>query len=115
MLLRGLGASGDVLRATWSGLGPSWMPLGASGEALGGLLGSSWDFWEGLGGLLERSWGFLERSGGLFARSCGLCCRKYIFIKNQGRFKTDFEVAKGSQKGTKMERNMVQNPSRNPR
>ena len=49
MLLRGLGASGDVLRATWSGLGLSWMPLGASGEALGGLLGCSW-------GLLGGSW-----------------------------------------------------------
>ena len=49
MLLRGLGASKDVLIATWSGLGLSWMPLWASGEALGGLLGSSW-------GLLGGSW-----------------------------------------------------------
>ena len=31
----------DVLGATWSGIGLSWMPLEPIGEGLGGLLGSS--------------------------------------------------------------------------
>ena len=50
---RGSWGLGDVLGATWSGIGLSWMPLEAIGEGLGGLLGSSW-------GLLGGSWRPLE-------------------------------------------------------
>ena len=39
---RGSWGLGDVLGATWSGIGLSWMPLEPIGEGLGGLLGSSW-------------------------------------------------------------------------
>jgi len=39
---RGSWGLGDILRATWSGIGLSWMPLEPIGEGLGGLLGSSW-------------------------------------------------------------------------
>ena len=39
---RGSWGLGDVLGATWSGIGLSWMPLEPIGEGLGGLSGSSW-------------------------------------------------------------------------
>ena len=39
----------DVLGATWSGIGLSWMHLEPIGEGLGGLLGFPLDSWEGLG------------------------------------------------------------------
>ena len=65
MLLRDLGASGDVLEATWSGLGLSWMPLGASGEALVGFLGHLGATWGVSWGLLGWSWEVLERPWGL--------------------------------------------------
>ena len=48
---------GDVLGATWSGIGLSWMPLEPIGEGLGGLLGSS-------SGLVGRSRGPLEATLG---------------------------------------------------
>ena len=38
---RGSWGLGDVLGATWSGIGLSWMPLEPIGEGLGGLSGSS--------------------------------------------------------------------------
>ena len=43
------GNSGDILGATRSGPGLSWMPLVTSGEGLGHLLGWAWV-------LLDRSW-----------------------------------------------------------
>ena len=39
---RGSWGLGDVLGATWSGIGLSWVPLEPIGEGLGGLSGSSW-------------------------------------------------------------------------
>ena len=57
MLLRGLGASGDVLRATWSGLGLSWMPLGGLLGSSWGLLGGSWRPLGAILGLLGAVWG----------------------------------------------------------
>ena len=50
---RGSWGLGDVLGATWSGIGLSWMPLEPIGEGLGGLSGSSW-------ALLGGSWRPLE-------------------------------------------------------
>ena len=41
------------------------MPLGASGEGLGSLLGSSWGLLEGPRGLSERYWGPLGAVWGL--------------------------------------------------
>ena len=51
-LLRGSGASGDVLGVTWGGLGLPWMPLG-------GVLGGSWADLGGSWSALGRSWGGL--------------------------------------------------------
>ena len=115
MLLRGLGASGDVLRATWSGLGLSWMPLGASGEALGGLLGCSWGLlggsWRPLGAILGPLGAVLGPLGAVL----WVMLPQVDFQKNQDRFYEDFEVPKVSQERTKMELTTIQIRSRNRR
>ena len=41
-IAQGSSGLGDVLGATWSGIGLSWMPLEPIREGLGDLLGCSW-------------------------------------------------------------------------
>ena len=115
MLLRDLEGSGDFLKATWSSLELSWMPLGAFGEGLGGLLGSSWS-------LLRRSrgpLGMILGPLGAVLGPLGVVLRVMLpqvnFQKKRKPILDQFGRPKGAPKGAKMESNAGPNRHKNRR
>ena len=78
-MLWGLAGSGDVLGATWSGLGLSWMPLDVFGDGFGGLLGSSWSLLGGSREALGATWGPLGAVLGPLGMVLGLMLQQVIF------------------------------------
>ena len=91
----------DVLGATWSGIGLSWMPLEPIGEGLGGLLGSSLE-------LLGGSWRPLEAILGPLGVVLGpLGMVLGVMLPQLDAFLMILEV----QKGAKMEPKRCQNGS----
>ena len=74
-----LRALGTFLGATLSGLRLSWMPLGAFGEGLEGLLGSSWSLLGGSRGPLGATWGPLGAVLGPLGMVLGVLLPQLIF------------------------------------
>ena len=89
----------DVLGATWSGIGLSWMPLEPIGEGLGGLLGSSLELSEGSWRPLEAILGPLGVVLGPLGMVLGVMLPQFEFQQNRDHFFMSLKA----QKGTNME------------
>ena len=81
---RGSWGLGDVLGATWSGIGLSWMPLEPIGEGLGGLSGSSWALLAGSRRPLEAILGPLGAVLGPLGMVLGVMLPQLYFLNKSG-------------------------------